>query len=95
MASVRLLPPALEDLVRLVEFLRESDPAASKETAALVFKGLRVLADHPLIGRPIGVNRRELVIYRGPAGYLAQYSYNLSSEEVLVLAIRHQREADI
>ena len=94
MASVKLLPSALEDLERLVEFLRANDPAAASQTASLIFEGLRVLAHHPLIGRPIGVNRRELVIFRGRAGYLAQYSYRLASDEVLVVAIRHQREVD-
>lgn len=95
MAAVKLLPPALDDLERLVEFLRASDPGAASETAAPVFDGLRVLADHPLIGRPVGVNRRELVIFRGRTGYLAQYSYSLDSDEVLVVAIRHQREVDL
>ena len=95
MAAVKLLPAALDDLERLVEFLRESDPVAASETAALIFDGLRVLADHPLIGRPVAVNRRELVIFRGRSGYLAQYSYSLDSDEVLVVAIRHQREVDL
>lgn len=95
MAAVKLLPAALDDLERLVEFLRDSDPVAASETAALIFDGLRVLADHPLIGRPVAVNRRELVIFRGRTGYLAQYSYSLDSDEVLVVAIRHQREVDL
>lgn len=95
MAAVKLLPSALEDLERLVEFLRESDPAAASETASLIFDGLRVLADHPLIGRPVGVNARELVTFRGRTGYLAQYRYTLASDEVLVVALRHQREVDL
>ena len=94
MATVRLLPAALEDLERLVEFLRSSDPATAADTPPLIFEGLRVLASHPLIGRPLDVNRRELVIFRGRTGYLAQYQYNLASDEVIVAAIRHQREVD-
>ncbi len=94
MPSLRLSPPALEDLERLVAFLRETDPPAARETAALIFRGLRVLEEHPLIGRPIHVDRRELVIFRWRTGYLAQYHYDLASDEVLVLAIRHQREVD-
>jgi plasmid stabilization system protein ParE len=95
MTSVALSPAALEDLERVVDFLRDTDPGAARETAALIVKGLRVLQEHPLIGRPIPVNRRELVIYRGRTGYLAQYHYDSSIDEVLVLAIRHQREVDI
>lgn len=94
MATIRLLPAALEDLERLVEFLRSSDPAAAAETPSLIFEGLWVLASHPLIGRPLDVNRRELVIFRGRTGYLAQYQCSLASDEVIVAAIRHQREVD-
>jgi plasmid stabilization system protein ParE len=94
MATVRLLPAAFEDLDRLVDFLLQTDPNAATETPALIFKGLRVLEEHPLIGRPIHVNRRELVIFRGRTGYLVQYHYDFSGDEVLVLAIRHQREVE-
>ena len=94
MATVKLLPAALEDLERLVEFLRESDPLSASHTAPLIFQGLKVLADHPLIGRPIDADRRELVIYRGRSGYLAQYSYRPASDEVLITTLRHQREVD-
>ena len=94
MAAVKLLPSALEDLERLVEFLRASDPPAAAQTASPIFEGLRVLGHHPLIGRPIDVDRRELIIYRGRSGYLAQYSYRIASDEVLVTALRHQREVD-
>ena len=95
MASVKLLPPALEDIERLAQFLAASDLEAARETSSLIFDGLRVLADHPLIGRPAGVNRRELLIFRGRTGYIVQYSYKLASNEVLVVAIRHQREVDL
>jgi plasmid stabilization system protein ParE len=94
LAAVKLLPSALEDLERLVEFLRASDPPAASQTAALIFEGLKVLAQHPLIGRPVEVDRRELVIYRGRAGYLAQYSDRPDSDEVLITKIKHQREVD-
>ncbi|HSS05719.1 MAG TPA: type II toxin-antitoxin system RelE/ParE family toxin, partial [Rhodanobacteraceae bacterium] len=36
---------------------------------------------------------RELVISRGHSGYIALYSYEQLEDTVLVLAIRHQREA--
>jgi plasmid stabilization system protein ParE len=93
-AVVRLAPAALQDLERLVAFLREGDPVAAGETATLIFKGLRILEEHPLIGRPLHINRRELVIHRGRTGYLVQYHYDMSSDEVVVLAVRPQREVD-
>ena len=94
MAALKVLPRALEDLARLVNFLRESDPAEARATAALILDGLKVLERHPLIGRPIDSRRRELVIIRGRTGYLAQYAYDVSNDEVLALTIRHQRELD-
>ena len=95
MVPVRYLPSALEDLDRLADFLHESDPAAAIGTARLILDAIRVLVDHPLIGRPAGQGRRELVIYRGRTGYLAQYRYEPDSDEVVIVAIRHQREADL
>jgi plasmid stabilization system protein ParE len=93
MAVVRLAPPAVRDLERLAAFLRD-DAAAAGATARTIFDGLRVLQKHPLIGRTLAPGRRELVIYRGRTGYLAQYHYDPLADEVLILAIRHQREID-
>lgn len=94
MAVVKLLPPAVADLRRLVEFLRDEDPQAAAETVRIIFDALRVLEKYPLIGRSIKRDRRELVIYRGRTGYLAQYHYAPGSDEVVVLALRHQREME-
>jgi hypothetical protein len=38
---------------------------------------------------------RELVIPFGDAGYAALYRFDLAADLVLVLAVRHQREAGI
>ena len=94
MATLRFAPEALEDLERLARFLRDSDPHAASETIPMILDGLRVLASHPLIGRPIAASRRELLLFRGRTGYLAQYAFRLAQDEVVVLAVRHQREVD-
>ena len=94
MAVVRLLPAALEDLQRLAAFLRDQDPQAAVNTARLIFDALRVLERYPLIGRAIDDDRRELVIYRGRTGYLAQYRYDATADEVAIAAVRHQREIE-
>jgi len=93
-ATLRFTPAALEDLERLAPFLRASDPRATSETIPLILDGLRVLATHPLIGRPAEDDRRELTIFRGRSGYLAQYSFRAHEDEVVILAVRHQRESD-
>ena len=94
MAVVRLLPPAVADLERLVASLREEDPRAAADTARIILEGLRVLEKYPLIGRSIGRGRRELVVYRARTCYLAQYRHEPVSDDVRVLALRHQREME-
>jgi addiction module RelE/StbE family toxin len=84
---------ALVDLERLADFLLEAEPAAALETVKLISEAVEVLGNHPLIGRPAEHDMRELVISRGRTGYLTLYSYEEEFDTVLILAIRHQREA--
>jgi plasmid stabilization system protein ParE len=59
----------------------------------LIEEAVELLKRHPLIGRPVEHDLRELVISRGRTGYVALYSFEQDQEAVLILAIRHQREA--
>jgi plasmid stabilization system protein ParE len=83
---------SLADLDRLFDFLLETDDSAP-DVARFVAEAVDVLANHPLIGRPVEQGLRELVISQGKSGYVALYSYERDEDVVLVLAIRHQREA--
>ena len=93
MARLEVAGPAQDDLDRLVEFLAEQDRAAALAVKDVIFDGLEILQRHPLIGRPAEDGMHELVISRGKSGYVALYQYVESEDVVLVLAIRHQREA--
>ncbi len=84
---------ALEDLERLTDFLLETEPAAALETVELISEAVLILENHPMVGRPAEHDMRELVISRGRTGYLTLYSYEEERDTVLILAIRHQREA--
>ncbi len=53
-----------------------------------------MLAHHPMIGRIVVDDYRELVISYGKTGYLALYRFVPQLDEVRILAIRHQRELD-
>jgi plasmid stabilization system protein ParE len=88
-----LSPEAADDLDRLADFLLGEWPLAAVSTVDMVVDALGILAQHPKIGRPVGQGLRELVISRGKSGYLALYDYDEQSDMVLVLALRHQREA--
>lgn len=93
MTSVAYAQAALRDLEELTDFLFGTDPDAAIETVELVRSAIEILDLHPLIGRPIEAGLRELVISRGRSGYLALYAYDPFRDRVIVLALRHQREA--
>jgi addiction module RelE/StbE family toxin len=93
MAVISYAPRASSDLQRLVDFLAASDPSAAAQTAELIVSAVEALRHHPLLGRPVESGFRELVISRGRSGYLALYRYDEARDRVLVLTIRHQREA--
>jgi plasmid stabilization system protein ParE len=84
---------ALGDLERLTDFLVDTDAAVAAETVLLIEEAVGVLRRHPQIGRPVESGLRELVISRGRTGYVALYSFEAAQDAVLILAIRHQREA--
>ena len=93
MARVVYTPAAVRELERLVDFLLNEDPAAALETSALITHAVAMLERHPLVGRVSTDTLRELVISRGRSGYLALYDYDVFADLVLVLGVRHQREA--
>lgn len=93
MAKLSYSERALTDLERLTDFLVEIDPSVAAETLGLIEEAVELLSRHPLIGRPVEYELRELVISRGRTGYVALYSFEEDQDAVLILAIRHQREA--
>lgn len=93
MARVVYAERGLADLGRLTDFLLQTEPAAALETVDLITEAVQVLENHPLIGRSAEQGLRELIISRGKSGYIALYSYEPEQDTVLVLSVRHQREA--
>lgn len=93
MAKLIYSGKALADLERLTDFLIETDPSAAAETVGLIEEAVELLRRHPLIGRPVEYELRELLISRGRTGYVALYGFEEDRDAVLILAIRHQREA--
>lgn len=93
MAHLVLAAGAEDDLDRLYEFLAADDPVAADAVADLILEGITILERHPLIGRSVEGGRRELVISRGRSGYVALYRYFDAEDVVIVVALRHQREA--
>ena len=61
--------------------------------AVLVRCALELLAGHPLLGRAAEAGRRELVLSRSHFCDIAKYRWVPAEQPVLILALRHQREA--
>jgi plasmid stabilization system protein ParE len=82
----------LEHLERAFEFIAEKDPDSALATALAIRTAVENLANHPLVGRRIEDDLRELVISYGATGYIALYRFVVQHDQVRVLALRHQRE---
>ncbi|MFN0314431.1 MAG: type II toxin-antitoxin system RelE/ParE family toxin [Burkholderiales bacterium] len=93
MPLVRFSERALANLERLFEFSADRDPSAATQAGARIIDATAILANHPLVGRPVEGELRELVISYGKSGYVALYRFLPREDRVGILAIRHQREA--
>ena len=94
LAQVVYSENALGNLERAFEFLAEKDPRAAVAAAAAIREAVETLSNHPLIGRRVEGDLRELVISYGKTGYVALYRFLPMQDQVRILAIRHQRELD-
>jgi addiction module RelE/StbE family toxin len=93
MAQVIYSDGALADFERIIEFLLETSSETAVEALASIRSAVTILETHPLIGRRIEGQIRELVISHAATGYLALYAVEPSLDLVRVVRIRHQREA--
>jgi plasmid stabilization system protein ParE len=92
-ARVEVTERAMSDLERLFDFIAHEDPARARTQLLSVRRALELLADHPLLGREAEEGRRELLLSRGRYGYIAKCRWLPAEDVVLILAVRHQREA--
>jgi plasmid stabilization system protein ParE len=83
---------AVENIERAMQVLREKTPELAVASAAAIRSAVENLATHPLIGRRVEGDLRELVISYGATGYIALYRFDIQRDQVRVLALRHQRE---
>ena len=94
MPRLRWSQRALLDVARLHQFLVPKSRDAAKRAVRAIRQVIKALGKHPEIGRPVEEmlpEFREWVIEFGHGAYVALYHYD--GKEVVVLAIRHGREA--
>ena len=92
MATIVYSARSLSHLERAFEFLRKENPEAAVAAAQAIRSVIDTLGTHPLLGRRIHGDIRELVISYGATGYIALYRFLVPQDEIRILAIRHQRE---
>ena len=77
---------AARDLDRIAEYIMEDDPAAALRVVSTIRESVRVLTEHPNIGRAGRVEgTRELVI----AGLPYILPYQIAGQEIRILAVMH------
>lgn len=89
-------PQALADVQRLYRFLASKNMDAARRAVQAIRQGVKVLTLQPGMGRPIEdlpVEFREWLIDFGDSGYVARY--RLDGDVIVVLAVRHQKEAGL
>lgn len=85
---------ALQDVQRVYHFLAKSNIDAAKRAVKTIRESVNIIARQPEIGRPvedIQLEFREWMIGFGDSGYVALYRYDANI--VVILAVRHQKEA--
>lgn len=92
MATVVYSARALDHIERAARFLRKKNPETALKAVRAIRSAIDNLAPHPLIGRRIEGDLRELVISYGHTGYVTLYRFVVRTDEIRILALRHQRE---
>jgi plasmid stabilization system protein ParE len=87
-------PQALLDVQRLYRFLALRNQDAAKRAIKAIRQDVKVLSLQPGMGRPapdMDDEFRDWIIDFGDSGYVARY--RLDGQHVIILAVRHQKEA--
>jgi plasmid stabilization system protein ParE len=84
---------AVEDLIRVREFIAEHDPRAAERVSKQLIQGIERLTDQPLLGRPVRLapdprSIRDLVL----GDYIVRYMPAENRIRILILRIWHHRE---
>jgi plasmid stabilization system protein ParE len=94
MSRVIWTPAALADVQRLHRFLVSKNPDAARRAVKAIRSGVKTLERQPEVGRPaedMDPGFREWLVRFGDSGYVVLYRHE--APLVVILAVRHQREA--
>ncbi len=94
MSQIVFSQAAIRDLERLRNFLRPKNPSAAERAVKAIIHGINALGVLPFAGRLIdGLPHdfRDWLIDFGDSGYVVRY--RIDGDMIVVLAVRHQKEA--
>jgi plasmid stabilization system protein ParE len=94
MASIIWSPQAAADVQRLFRFLQPKNADAARRAVQAIRGSVKILAVQPHLGRPVAdmpVQYRDWLVDFGNSGYVLRYRLDAPSQ-VLILAVRHQKE---
>jgi plasmid stabilization system protein ParE len=88
------LDSAVDDVVRLRQFIIQENPDAAKRAAASIKEALQCLIEVPHIGKPVTdlTDYRDLLARFGAGGYVIRYRVYLDT--IFIVHVRHYREID-
>ncbi len=82
----------INDFERLFTFLNEKNPSAAQKLAALLEEKLEVLATIPKAFVFFGEFRLYMLEF-GSSGYAVLYDYDENADKIIMLRMKHQKEA--
>jgi len=90
-------PQSLLDVQRLYRFLAPKNIDAARRAANAIRSGVQILTHQPRMGRRVPDmpgEFRDWLISFGNSGYVVRYRWDDARDEIVILAVRHQREVD-
>lgn len=86
MKRVIASPRAELDFEHLIDWLADRSPSAAERLAGRYFAAVRMLSEHPFLGRSVGGGERELAVKFGRHGIVLRYSVD---ESVVIVRVFH------
>jgi len=92
MREIVWLNSAVNDVVRLRDFIAANNSEAAQKAAQILKKSALLLAAAPDIGKPVTdlIGYRDLAIKFGAAGYVMRYK--IYENDIYIVHLRHYRE---
>lgn len=89
------LPDAVQDVMRLRQFIHDKNPSAAQRAASRIKEGAMMLVTNPELGRPVEglIAFREVVVPFGAGNYVLRYRED--GDKIAVVRVWHSKEERI